>query len=277
MFKNIDLFTRRYWQITTVFMLFTFIQKFFHIPHDSWIIITSAMVYSGFNPGTVLKRAYLRFIGTITGIAAVLLVWHLMHLDYRLEITFFMIICFGLAFFAALPYNRYMIIVTMFSDILVESNNPNNFFINYYIVDRFVCTGIVFALCILIEYLWFGKSNMTHLTFEHLRNSLIDDLKELYRFTCSKHMSSSRLSRKIQALNSKIDRLNMLINDSVYEKSFKHDFSPHEIQFSAQTIQVFRKIVNIQYLQSHGASADQLSELHKQTQQAMHNLMMGVI
>ncbi len=272
MLKTVDLFTRRYWQIAMVFMLFTFIQQFFHIPHDSWIIITSALIYSGFHPGTVLKRAHQRFAGTITGIAAVILIWHLMHLDYRLALIFFILICWALAFFAALPYNRYMIIVTMFSDILVEWNNPSDFLVEYYVVDRFMCTAIVFAICIMIEHLWFGRSNMTHLNFDYLRNGVKDDIRELYKIAQSRHLSRSHLYRKIQALNVKLDRLNMLMNDAVYENVHRHEFTRYDRQFGAQAIQTFRKVVSLYYLQTHGAADEELRELHMQAKQAINSL-----
>lgn len=250
MFKNIDLFTKRYLQITMVFMLFSFIQQFFHIPHDSWIIITSAMIYSGFNPGTVLKRAYMRFSGTILGVAAITIAWYFMHFDYRLAFIFLVLICWAIVFFMGLPYNRYMIVVTLFSDILIQWDNSNKFNIQFYVVDRIVCTAIVFAICLVIEYLWFGKSNMTTLNFINLRDSLKDDMRSLYKITQERNLSSGNIFKGIKKVNLKIDRLELLISDAKYEQVF-HEFTEDEKKFGRDIVLLFRRIVSVHYLQMH--------------------------
>jgi len=65
--------------------------------------------------------------------------------------------------FMLLPYNRFMIIGTIFSDILLEWTNTATFSLEYYVIDRLICVFIVFAICISIEQIWFGKSNLSYL------------------------------------------------------------------------------------------------------------------
>ena len=251
MFKSIDLYTKRYWQITMAFMIFAFIDQVFHIPHSSWVIITGAMLYSGFNPGTVLKRGYLRFLGTIVGVAAINIMWHFIHWDFRLATIFLIIICWGITFFVALPYNRYMIIVTLFSDGIIQWADTSGFNIEFYTVDRLVCTLLVFVICILVEFLWFGRSNMTYLNYVNLSKLLKDDVQELYQITQKRELSSGKIFKQISAITTKVDRLNTLVNDAKYEDKKLHEFSEVEKQFGHQVVLVFRKVVSLHYLKLH--------------------------
>lgn len=249
MFDHITLFTKRYLQITMVFILFTTLQLFFNFPHDSWIIITSALLYSGFNPGTVLKRAYLRFSGTVIGIAAVTIVWHIIHFDYRLEIIFLVVICWATVFFTGLPYNRFMIIVTLLSDITLEFNNPKHFELQNYIIDRFIATAIVFGVCILVEYLWFGRQNMTHLNYLSLRQKIKTQMENLYAISQKTHLSRSTVFKHVQQVSNTLSSLEMIINDGKYENR-NRKFTIAEIEFAQSALLIFRKILNVYYLRT---------------------------
>jgi hypothetical protein len=252
--KKLDLFTRRYFQITMAFMVFVFVQNFFNIPHSIWIIITGAMVYSGFHAGTVVKRAYLRLNGTIIGIAAVGIIWHFLHLDYRLAIPYFVFIVWGCVFFQLLPYNRFIIIVTLLSDILVELPNTANFNLQYYMQDRLVCTIIAFGMCVAIEYLWFGRSNMMYLHYLDAQSTAHKMLQELYDMSKNNTLNYSQILKKINAANAQIAKISTIMEDAKYEsKRGYHQFklSPADKQFNIETIQTFRKIVSLHYLRHH--------------------------
>lgn len=251
---KLDLFTRRYLQITMAFMLFVFVQNFFNIPHSIWIIITGAMVYSGFHAGTVVKRAYLRLTGTIIGVAAVGIVWHFLHLDYRLAIPYFIIIIWSCIFFQLLPYDQFIIIVTLLSDILVELPNTANFNLQYYIQDRLACTILAFALCVGIEYLWFGRSNMMYLHYVDAQSSANKMLHELYQMTKDNTLNYSQILKKINIVNAQIDKISVILDDAKYESKRGYrqfQLSPADKQFNIQMIQLFRKIVSIHYLRHH--------------------------
>ncbi len=249
MFKNIDLFTRRYWQITIALMFFVFIQRYFHIPHDEWIIITSGMIYIGFDPGIVLKRAYLRFYGTIAGVAAVSISWYFIHLDYRLATIFLVLLAPFATFIAKLPYNYYVIVITIFSDTLIQIFNPIDFHPEFYAFDRILCTLIVFAICIFIEYVWFGRSDMTLLNYNSLCNSLKLDVKEFYRLTYQNKVCRGKIFKMIKQINFKIDRLNTLVEETKNEGNHRYKFTQEEKIFGHNIIQAFRKSVSIYYLQ----------------------------
>ncbi|MES2204981.1 MAG: FUSC family protein, partial [Pseudomonadota bacterium] len=228
MFKALDLYDKRCAQITITFMIFAAMQLFLHVPHSSWLIITGAMIYSGFNPGTVIKRAYLRLYGTIVGIAAVMIVWHFMHWDYRLATLFYVLIVGWTLFLCMLPYHLFVIMLTLLSDIILQWGNPNNFHIESYAMDRFMCTFIVFGVCIAIEYVWFGRSNMSYLSYLSLRDALKKDIIELYQVVQQRRSTEGKIFKKIQAIIPKIDRLHLLINDLVYERARGHVFTPEE-------------------------------------------------
>lgn len=272
MLKTVDLYTQRYWQITVTFMLFSFIERFFHIPHAIWIVVTGSVLYSGFNPGTVLKRAYLRFYGTIIGIAAVTIVWHIIHIDYRLATLFYVLIISWAVFFIALPYHLFVILATVFSDIAIQWSNPDSFSLEYYAIDRLTCTMIVFGICILLEYLWFGRSNMTYLNYQHLYGAIKQDIAALYHSVQQKNLTAGKILKKIQTIRCKLDQLSVLIADSTYEGKRSHTFTSKEIQNNNHIIQTFRQIVILHYLQTQDNGNIQLPFLKIQTQEAIDNL-----
>lgn len=271
---KLDLFTKRYLQITMAFMLFVFVQYFFNIPHSIWIIITGAMVYSGFHAGTVIKRAYLRLTGTIIGIAAVGIVWHFLHLDFRLAIPYFIFIIWASIFFQLLPYNHFIIIVTLLSDIIVELPNTANFNLQYYLQDRLACTIIAFALCVGIEYLWFGRSNLMYLHYLEAQSKANQMLHELYQMTKDNTLNNSKILKKINTVNAQIDKISTIVDDAKYEKKrgyHQFNLSPSDKQINIQMIQSFRKIVSIHYLQCHEPMSPKLPLLIQQVETLLEN------
>lgn len=247
MSKHIDLLTTRCLQITFAFMLFAAIDQFCHIPHPAWIIITGALIYAGFDPTTVLKRAYHRFIGTITGIAAVVIMAFLIHLDFRLGIFFLVFVTWAMSFTRLLPYHLFMIPATMFSDLVSEISNSSVFLLQFYFIDRAVNTVIVFAICICMEYVWFGKSNFTVLSYENLLKTINKDLKQFYELTCTKKVTRAELMKKIRINNQQIATLQGLIVDKKYLPN-NPDFYRYAGTLAVQTLHHFRKIVCLVYL-----------------------------
>lgn len=272
--KTLDLFTRRYTQITMAFMLFVFVQNFFRIPHSIWIIISGTMIYSGFQPGTVIKRAYLRFTGTFIGVAAVGLMWHLLYLDYRLALPCFLAIIWGCVFFVLLPYNQFIIIVTLLSDILIELPNTEHFYLQYYIFDRLVCTAIAFAMCIGIEYVWFGRSNMMYLHYLDSQSKTKKMLQELYQMTQSHTLNVSKILKKINLVNTQLDALTLIVEDGKYESKRRYrqfQLNANDKKFNIEVIQLFRKIVSIYYLLRHEPTNPQLPLLAQQVDLFLEN------
>lgn len=272
MFKTVDLYTKRYWQITMTFMLFVFVERFFHIPHAIWIVVTGSVLYSGFNPGTVLKRAYLRFYGTIIGVAAVTIVWHILHIDYRLATLFYILIVSWAVFCIALPYHLFVILATVFSDIAIQWGNPDNFSLEYYAIDRLTCTLIVFGICILLEYLWFGRSNMTYLNYQHLYDAAKQDIASLYYNVQQEKLTTGKILKKIQTVRGKLDQLSILVDNSRYEGAHSHAFTFEETRKNEKIVHTFRHIVVLHYLQSNDSDNPQLLLLKTQTQEAIDNL-----
>ncbi len=269
MSTKLDLFTKRYLQITMAFMLFVFVQNFFNIPHSIWIIITGAMVYSGFHAGTVVKRAYLRLNGTIIGVAAVGIIWHFLHLDYRLAISYFVIIIWAAIFFQLWPYDKFIIIVTLLSDILVELPNTANFNLQYYIQDRLACTIIAFGMCVAIEYLWFGRSNMMYLHYVEAQATANRMLHELYQMTKDNTLNYSKILKKINIANAQIDKISVIVDDAKYESKRGYrqfQLSAADKQFNIEMIQLFRKIVSIHYIQRHDPMNTKLPPLIQQVE-----------
>lgn len=254
-------------------MIFVFMQRVFHIPHDEWVIITSAMIYAGFNTGMVLKRAYLRFVGTLVGVAAVSIVWYFMHLDYRLAVIFLVVIASLITFAARLPYNKYVIIVTLFSDTLIQILNPLNFHPEFYLFDRILCTCLVFGVCVVLEYIWFGRSNLTRLNYINLCNSLKTDIQDFYQLIqhpySGARVGRSKVFKMIKKINFKIDQLTSLIEDIQHEGSLGYRLNAAEKQFGYEVVQIFRKIVSIHYLQSADEQHHMLPQLCLDTEKTI--------
>ena len=250
MLRHLDLLDIRYLQITLAMLIFAAIDKFAHIPHSSWIVISGIMVYNGFNPGTVIKRAYLRFIGTIIGVAAVAIIWYLIHLNYRLLIPGTILIMWAMMYFAALPYNRFMIIATIFSDIILEWSNTATFSLQYYVVDRVICVLIVFAICIILEQICFGKSNLSYLNFMQTKQQIIKELEQLFHDTNKGCLSKAKLLKQSNLTLQKLERLLLLAKDSKYEGSSQ--IKTQNLQQLAINIRnIQRKISGFIYLKNY--------------------------
>lgn len=248
MSEALDLFKMRFTQITFALMFFAYLTEYWHIPHSSWIIITSAFIYAGFDPATTIKRAYMRFFGTITGIAAVAIIWQLTHLDYRLLIFFIVILSWALVFFINAPYSQFMILSTLFSDLAIEISNSSSFPLQFYVLDRFFSTAIVFGFCILIERLWFGRSNLTLLNCRFLLCTIHNDLNEFYSMMTSKKITRAVLFKKLRQVNKKIQRLKELLNSQHYA-AHNTPFYHHIDNLANKITHDFRKIVCFLYLQ----------------------------
>lgn len=269
MFNSIDIFTRRYLQITTAFMIFVFIEQYFHIPHAVWIVITGSIIYAGFNPGTVLKRAYWRFSGTLTGVCAVAIMWYIIHLDYRTAIIFAALIAFAMVFFLALPYNYYMIIATLSSDIAVEWGNSGHFSLQYYVVDRVVCTLIVFAICLVMEHLWFGRSNFTSLLYRKTKTELYNEMEMCSRNVDHIHLSKANLLRFVISTRRKMEQITILSNDAIYERNdeIRNDLFPGKM------VVLFRQVVSLWYVKKHDGNNSRLvAELEQKIHDSFNQL-----
>lgn len=247
MFQNLDLFTYRYLQISICYMIFAAIVVFAHIPHSIWIILTGSMLYSGFHPGTIIKRSYLRVKGTFIGIAAAFIFWHIVHIDYRLSIISIPIIFSLLCFFRNLSYDRVMIIMTVLAVILIQTTNSSSFHLDFFIWDRLFCTLIVFAVCYLVEYFWFGRSDLTNLNYVYQCTNLLNELKALLCMVQARQISHAKLLTKIRLTHEQINYLNNLITDAKYHKH-THKFDLIAEGFILEAIATFRQIVSYSYL-----------------------------
>lgn len=268
MFKNIDVLTKRYLQITMTYMLFEFVVQFFHVPHPVWIMVTGATIYVGFNPGTVLKRAYLRFGGTITGICAMAIMWHFIHLDYRLAVIFAVLIGFGMVFFMALPYNLFVILGTLNSDIAVEWSNTNNFSLQFYVIDRFVCTLIAFAICLVLEHIWFGRASFTDLNFARVKKNLHEEMQHTALQIDNLNLTKASLFRFMRSTRVKMNQLNTLVNDAKFERATEIATDP----FPKKMLLLFREVVCVWYIQKRDPDNHKLVELRKKAHQSLSNL-----
>lgn len=244
---TLDLFTKRFIQITFVFVFFAYVDQYWHIPHSSWIIITSALIYSGFDSGAVINRAYLRFTGTIVGIAFVVIVWQCVHLDYRTLEFFLAFLSWSLVFFVAIPYDRFMILATLVSDLALEVSNSSDFLLQFYVIDRFLCTAFVFGACIIIEQVWFGKSDFTFLNCQHLLKTIQQDLEHIYKMTKHKEYTRAKLYREMKSINQKIIRLKLLVHILEYKPTATQLYLNAE-PLAAKIVHDFRKIVCLLYL-----------------------------
>lgn len=267
--RQLNVFTKRYLQITTAFMVFAAIEQYGHIPHSVWIILISSLVYSGFNPSVVLKRSYLRFFGTITGVAAVFILWHFIHFDYRLEIILVLLIFWAFIFFKNIPYNQYMIVSTLFSDLLIEWTNSASFSIEFYVIDRVICTAIIFGLCILMEYAWFGSSNMTTLQYHHSCCLLRRNLHEFYLLADSNRVTKARMFKAITSVNQQIASLCLLIDSLVYEHNKVPLLSKNAETVTATIVHIFRKIVCLYYLRVQNEYDPKIELIRAEIEQAL--------
>lgn len=268
MFKNLDIYTRRYLQIALAYMLFVVIEQGFNLPHSSWIVIIGSMIYIGFNPGTVLKRAYLRLPGTFLGICAMSLMWYVIHFDYRMAIFFMVFIAWAMVYCFGMRYYYYQIIATLFSDIGIEWSNSSTFSLQYYIVDRTMYTLIVFGICIILEYFWFGRSNFSTLNYYNKRQLLLEQMSRAEQQIDNKHLTKLELFRLIGSTRSGWNQIRALLNDAKYEKN-------QEIltdTFPAQASDLYRKIVYIWHLQKDNPADVRLPHLRATAKLAFSEL-----
>lgn len=268
MFKSLDIYTRRYLQIALAYMLFVFIEEGFNLPHSSWIVIIGSMIYIGFNPGTVLKRSYLRLPGTFLGICAMSLMWYVIHLDYRTAIFFMVFIAWAMAYCFGMRYNYYLIITTLFSDIGIEWSNTTTFSLQYYIVDRTIYTLMVFAICIILEHFWFGRSNFTTLNYYNRRQRLLEQMSNAEQQIDNRHLTKLELFRLIGSTRSGWNQIKALLNDAKYEKN-------QEIladKFPQQASDLYRKIVYIWHLQKDNPTDARLPQLRADAKLAFSEL-----
>ena len=245
----INLYTSRVMQITFIFMFLACLDQYGHFPHSAWIIVTGTMIYAGFDPGTVLKRAYLRVYGTIIGIAAVVIIWHAIHFDYRLYIFFLVLIMWAIVFSQSFSYQYFVVFATIFADLSVEAANSNVFQLRYYITDRFVSTVIAFSVCILVEQLWFGKQNFSVLNCQHLLKKIQLNLDGFYKMTQNKNVTRSKLFKEILLINQSISHLKTLIADHQFETT-NTTFYQNTSSLVNQIVYDFRQIICLIYLET---------------------------
>lgn len=259
MFKNLDLYTQRYIQIVIMIVLAQAIYLYSNIPHSVWIVTSIGSLYSGFNPSEVVKRAYHRIIGTLAGIALVVIIWYLVHWDYRLLIIFTTLGFPLLVFCGQLPYHKSVILATVFADLMVEWSNSSSFPIYYYIIDRIACTFIIFALCITIEHFWFGRQNLSYLNAQQIQKNILKHLRQLYTLSHT-NCSSGMLFKLTNALLSEMAKLNTLATSVKYEgRHFtQHDELEHII---AKIKTLERNILSLNYLCSTAPNTVTIYEL----------------
>lgn len=217
MFKSLDLYTKRYIQIVIVVIIAHSIYLFSHIPHSVWVLVTITSVYSGFHAKDVIRRANSRVYGTIVGVALVAIIWHLIHWDFRLLIIITTLLVGAMVFFSQIPYQYVVIISTAFSDITTEWSNSSSFNLMYYINDRLICTLGAFALCIGIEYFWFGRQNLTYLNALQTKNDILNKMQRLFEIART-GTRENQIFKLTNALLKDIAKLNNLLNDLQSEK-----------------------------------------------------------
>ena len=270
MFKNIDLFTKRSTQITLTFMLFATLDTYFHIPHKVWFIITGAMIYVGFHPWLVHRRAYMRLTGTLVGVAAVIIVSTVIHFNFRFAIIILFFSVLTLVFFIDLPYNRFMISMTIFIDLIIEWGNTEQFFLEYYITDRIICTLLAFGVCIIIEYLWFGTESMTELYYQYLSKKLRKELKSFYLLANSNRLTKAEIFKKINSTARQINELRQLINEHINQHGCTRFFAEESEAISAIIVKEFRQIVSLFYLTKSKSNNIKLNSIRSELEDSLN-------
>lgn len=270
MFKNIDIFDVRATQVTVAFMVIASIERFFHIPHGIWFITTSSMVYSALHPGLVFKSVFLRLIGVLLGVAAILPIWAVIHINFRFAIIILFFTMWALVFFIALPFNRYMMTIVMFSDLIFEWTNPSNFFLQYYVIDRSVCIILIFAVCLVLEYLFFGSENMTQLYYQHLCQKIRKDLLKFYHHADTKQLQRANIFKHTSRLVEQLKQLETLINDYTFEHGHAKAFTIKAEKVSSVLVQEFRKIVCFFYVKNKGGDPTRLNALRSDIEASLN-------
>ena len=269
MFKGLDLFTQRYIQIVMVMMLIQAIYQFGHVPHSSWLITASA-IYSGFDPGSVLKRASGRIYGTFAGIALVTIIWYLVHFDYRWLILLTCLMVFIISYGSLLPYSIATIVNTAFSDVSMEWSNSDTFNLQYYLIDRVICNLIVIGICVACERFWFGHSNLPFLNFKQVRANLIKTLRQMYLYSQTR-TAKGKTIKSTQTFMLNINKLKTLSEDIRNEgKAF---FSNAELMLMIHELRtIHSKIVGLIYLQIHQPDNLQIRTLYNEIEQKLNHL-----
>lgn len=248
MLKSLDLYTQRYIQIVIVVIIAQSIYQFSHLPHSVWILITITAIYSSFDAHDVIKKASLRIYGTILGVAVVAILWHLIHWDFRLLIIITTLLIGAMVFFSQIPYQYFVIFSTAFSDITKEWSNTSSFNLMYYINDRLICTFIGFALCISIEYFWFGRQNLTYLNALRTKNMILKNMTQLFN-VAKTGTKNNKIFQLTNVLLKDILKLNNLVADLKFEKCSQ--IERLEIQNVNLALQhIADKIISLSYLNS---------------------------
>lgn len=190
MFKNLDLYTQRYLQIIIVVLIIQSIYQYMQIPHSQWMITSIASIYARFTPGQSIQRAIGRVTGTFLGVAAVTIVWYMIHWNYNLFIIMATICLPIMVFINQLPYSQTIILNTVLSDLGTEYANSASMTLRYYVVDKIVCVIIVLSIVLTIEYLWFGRKNIPYLNFCQTKKILIKNLEMYLKLTCQRKSSA---------------------------------------------------------------------------------------
>lgn len=267
MFKSLDLYTQRYIQIVIVVIIAQSVYQFSHLPHAIWVLVTITSVYSGFHAKDVIRRANRRVYGTILGVAVVAIIWHLIHWDFRLLIIITTLLVGAMVFFSQIPYQYFVIFSTVFSDITTEWSNSSKFNLMYYINDRLICTLAAFALCIGIEYFWFGRQNLTYLNALQTKNNILKKMQQLFEIATS-GTKSNQIFKLTNTLLKEIAKLNGLINDLQAEK--KTQAEQIEVRSINEALQsIANKIISLNYLNS---SRDNLTSVQNLTHEIKNEL-----
>jgi hypothetical protein len=154
----------------------------------------------------------------------------------------------AMVFFNPIPYRYFVIFSTSFSDITKEWSNASNFNLTYYVNDRLICTLIAFALCISVEYFWFGRQNLTYLNALQTKNTVLKNMEQLFHLAKS-GAKSNKLYKLTNTLLKDILKLNNLITDLKSEKNAQVEHL--EVQSLNIAIQqVADKIISLNYLTS---------------------------
>lgn len=251
MFKNMNKYTQRSLYVTIIFIIFVVIDRLFHVPSSSWIVFLGCAVYAGFDTGTVLMRNQLLLCGTILGLVCALLLARFVYWGYELTSVALVISLIAVLFFTAIPYYRVVILITILSDLLMQRMDSTMINIKYYAIDRFMCLMIVFCICIVLEYFWFGRSNSTYSQYLDSRNALKQDLLDFSMLLQKNKFTKSEMYKKIQLFTVKFNRLEMLMKSLGYEKKSPCVLSEKDQVVFHRLLDAFRIMTGLYYMKMH--------------------------
>lgn len=251
MFKIVDTYSQRSLYVALILMVFVAVDRISHIPSSSWIIFLGCSVYVGFDSGAVVKRSQLLFFGTILGLICAMSLTRFIYWNYDLTSAGLVLSMSAVLFFTAIPFYRLVILVTILSDLLMQRLDSQLVNIKYCSINRFMCLIVIFIICVLFEYFWFGRNNTTYLNYLALRDFLRKDLVEFSMLLQQEKFTVSNIYRKIQNFLSKVARLNTLVNSLLYEKSYASSLSEEDKKYNEKLIEDFRAILGIYYIKIH--------------------------